>query len=47
MRVHRLGVQKIKRAKFEEKKGCVFDHIDKFGKDMLDKLRKMHAKMRI
>ena len=26
------------------KKGCVFSHIDKFGKDMKTKLRKTHAK---
>ena len=29
------------------KKGCVFGHIDKFGKDMTGKLRKTHAKTRI
>ena len=29
------------------KKGCVFGHIDKFGKDMTYKLRKVHAKTRI
>ena len=29
------------------KKGCVFGHIDKFGKDMKTKFRKTHAKTRI
>ena len=42
-RVHCLGVQK--RAKLET--GVCFWSIDKFWKDMTDKLRKMHAKTRI
>ena len=29
------------------KKGCVFGHIDKFGKDMKTKLRKTHARTHI
>ena len=42
--LHRLGVQK--RAKLE-KKGVFLVIQTNFGKDMTDKLRKMHAKTRI
>ena len=40
-RVHRLGVQKTCKI---GGKGCVFGHIDKFGKDMADKFKKKKKK---
>ena len=43
-RVHRLGVQKRVQL---EKRVCFLVIQTNFGKDMTDKLRKMHAKTRI
>ena len=43
MRVHHVGVQKY--AKLGGEKSVFLVILTNFGKDMKDKLRKMHAKM--